>query len=89
MSTLDRRRTRLEDLAAIQELAARYARAINHGYAGKTLDTEAVREVFTPGARWHSDGFGGSPSMPRPTDPCRTRNPNMVAGLIGHLLQRQ
>ncbi|MBF6180736.1 nuclear transport factor 2 family protein [Nocardia otitidiscaviarum] len=58
MSTLDQRLTRLEDLAAIQELTARYAHAINHGYAGKTLDTEAVREIFTPGARWHSDGFG-------------------------------
>ncbi|MEU4838560.1 hypothetical protein [Nocardia testacea] len=37
---------RLEDLEAIRDPTARYADAINKGWNGKTVDLDAVAQVF-------------------------------------------
>ncbi|MEZ0357473.1 FAD-dependent monooxygenase [Mycobacterium sp. SA01] len=37
-----------DDQAAIKDLTARYADAINRGWAGKTIQPESIIEIFTP-----------------------------------------
>lgn len=53
-SALEQRIRRLEDLEAIRDLTARYANAVNKGWNGKTLDLDAVGDIFAADARWHS-----------------------------------
>ncbi|WP_433715788.1 nuclear transport factor 2 family protein [Nocardia sp. CA-084685] len=53
-ATLQQRIQRLEDLEAIRDLTARYADAINKGWNGKTVDLDAVAQVFATDARWES-----------------------------------
>src|SRR5690349_12067713 len=53
-ATLQQRIQRLEDLEAIRDLTARYADAINKGWNGKTVDLDAVAQVFTTDASWES-----------------------------------
>ncbi|MGY5309571.1 nuclear transport factor 2 family protein [Nocardia gipuzkoensis] len=53
-ATLQQRIQRVEDLEAIRDLTARYADAINKGWNGKTVDLDAVAQVFATDARWES-----------------------------------
>ena len=49
-STLEQRIRRLEDLEAIRDLTARYANAVNKGWNGKTLDLDAIGDIFAADA---------------------------------------
>lgn len=53
-AALEQRVGRLEDIEAIRDLTARYADAINKGWNGKTLDVDAIRDIFVTDARWES-----------------------------------
>jgi hypothetical protein len=56
--TLEGRVRRLEDIEAIKTLTARYASAVNKGWNGKTLDLEAIPQIFATDVRWSGDDFG-------------------------------
>ncbi|MDJ1134749.1 nuclear transport factor 2 family protein [Streptomyces iconiensis] len=56
-TTLEERILRLEDIEAIRDLTARYADAINKGWNGKTVDADAIPDIFAADARW--EGFDG------------------------------
>lgn len=47
---LERRLAELEDRAAIQELTARYADAVNQGWSGKRIAPESIPDLFTTDA---------------------------------------
>ena len=51
-STLRQRIQYLEDVESIKTLIARYADAVNKGWNAKTLDLNAIPELFTAGARF-------------------------------------
>ncbi|MFC0040048.1 nuclear transport factor 2 family protein [Actinomadura rayongensis] len=52
--TLEDRVRRLEDLEQIREVTARYAHATNRGFAGRTIDWDALETVYTEDSEWHS-----------------------------------
>ena len=54
IDALEQRLRRLEDRAAIAELTARYAMAVNQGWDGAEVDIAALPDIFAPGAVWHS-----------------------------------
>lgn len=57
-STHEQRIQRLEDLESVKDLTARYADAVNQGWAGKTLDLNAIPDIFTADTRWTSVELG-------------------------------
>lgn len=56
--TLEARVRRLEDLEEIRMVTARYAHAVNKGWDGKTIDLEALRNVFADDVEWEMKDFG-------------------------------
>lgn len=56
--TLAQRIQRLEDIEALKDLTARYATAVNQGWAGETVDLAAVPTIFAADARWESPDMG-------------------------------
>ena len=65
-ATLEQRIRRLEDIDCVKNLTARYADAVNKGWAGKTLDLAVIPHIFAADARWTSVEFGttiGSAAM--------------------------
>ena len=56
-TTLEERILRLEDIEAIRDLTARYADAVNKGWNGKTVDADAIPDIFAADAR--REGFDG------------------------------
>jgi hypothetical protein len=57
-TALEQRVRRLEDIDAIKTLTARYASAVNKGWNGKTLDLDAIPQIFATDVVWTGDDFG-------------------------------
>ena len=55
---IERRLRLLEDRAAITELTARYALAVNQGWYGAEVDIAALPDIFASNAVWHSRAMG-------------------------------
>lgn len=58
MSSVEERLRRLEDLEQIRDVTARYADATNRGFGGRTIDWDALEQIYTDDAHWFS-GFMG------------------------------
>ncbi|WP_369204913.1 hypothetical protein [Streptomyces sp. PU-14G] len=93
-TTLEERILRLEDIAAIRDLTARYADAINKGWNGKTVDADAIPNLFAADARWESfdgevthgaglsHGIGGVGDVIRDGNPRATATPFLVTAMV-------
>lgn len=55
---IERRLCLLEDRAAIAELTARYALAVNQGWDGAEVEIAALPGIFASNAVWHSRAMG-------------------------------
>ncbi len=58
MDLIEARLRLLEDRAAIAELTARYALAVNQGWDGADVDVAALPGIFASDAVWHSRAMG-------------------------------
>jgi hypothetical protein len=57
-SAMEQRIRRLEDIECVKNLTARYADAVDKGWAGKTLDLAVIPDIFAADARWTSVELG-------------------------------
>lgn len=58
MDAIEQRLLLLEDRAALAEVTARYALAVNQGWDGAIVDLAALPGIFAPDAVWHSRAMG-------------------------------
>lgn len=58
IDAIEQRLRQLEDRAALAELTARYALAVNQGWEDAVVDLAALPEIFAAGAVWHSRAMG-------------------------------
>ena len=55
-ATLEARIQRLEDIESIKDLMARYARYVDKGWAGKTVEIDKLSEIFADDIEWEVVG---------------------------------